>query len=590
MAVSPSINRWLKAQRPLAGRALSLSIWLNTCSGLLAIAQAWAVANILNAAIFGHQGLAALQPWLWGLLLLFLVRALITWLAERAAFAAAAAVRLSLRDQVYRHLHRLGPAMLADERSGALAEVLTRGIDDLEGYYARFIPAMGLVMTLPLAILAAVLPLDWLSGLVLLITAPLIPVFMILIGTGAETRNQRQWRQLARMGAHFLDVIQGLTTLKLFGASKREVALIARISDDYRRATMQVLRIAFLSSAVLELFASIGIALVAVFIGFRLYGLALPLPEWIHLPELSYLQGLFILMLAPEFYAPLRNLGTQYHARLGAIAAAEHLIQILEREPPRHSGKASLQAPRPFGVRFADVHFSYEPGREALCGVSFEIPAGQRVAIVGASGAGKSTLVNLLLGFLLPSQGEIWIGEQRLSELDLDEWRRHLAWVPQQPRLFQGTIADNIRLGRPDADLKQLRAAAEQARIAEFIESLPQGYDTPVGERGAGLSGGQIQRIALARAFLRDAPLVILDEPTASLDPDSERLVQEGIDALAQGRTLLVIAHRLQTVRRADRILVLDQGRVVEEGNHASLMAAQGHYARLVAAHAGGQA
>ncbi|QIK37660.1 thiol reductant ABC exporter subunit CydD [Caldichromatium japonicum] len=589
MAVSPSINAWLKAQRPLASRALTLSIWLNTCNGLLAIAQAWAIANILDATIFGHQGLMALQPWLWGLLLLFFGRALLIWLAERAAFTAAAAVRLSLRDQVYRHLHRLGPTMLADERSGSLAEVLTRGIDDLEGYYARFIPAMGLVMTLPLAILTAVLPLDWLSGLVLLFTAPLIPVFMILIGTGAEARNQRQWRQLARMGAHFLDVIQGLTTLKLFGASKREVGLIAQISDDYRRATMQVLRIAFLSSAVLELFASIGIALVAVFIGFRLYGLALPLPEWIRLPELSYLQGLFILMLAPEFYAPLRNLGTQYHARLGAIAAAEHLIQILERQPPEHLGKAKLQAPCPFGVRFAGVHFSYAPGREALCKVSFDIPASQRVAIVGPSGAGKSTVVNLLLGFLAPSRGEIWIGDQRLSELDLEDWRRHLAWVPQQPHLFQGTIADNIRLGRPDADLKELRAAAQQARIAEFIESLPQGYDTPIGERGAGLSGGQIQRIALARAFLRDAPLVILDEPTASLDPDSERLVQEGIDALAQGRTLLVIAHRLQTVRRADRILVLDQGRVVEEGTHTSLLAAHGQYARLVAAHAGGQ-
>ncbi|MBK1641106.1 thiol reductant ABC exporter subunit CydD [Chromatium okenii] len=590
---------WLKAQRPLAGFALTYTVWLNTLNGLLAIAQAWCLAVILNAVIFDAADRTAVLPWLWGLLGLLPVRAVVLWGAEQTAFAAAAAVRITLRDRVYRHLQLLGPAYLATERSGALVEILTKGIDDLEGYYARFLPAMSLAMILPLVLLIVVLPLDWLAGVVLLMTAPLIPLFMILIGSGAEVRNQRQWKQLARMSAHFLDVIQGLTTLKLFGASRREVEIIGTISDDYRVSTMQVLRIAFLSSAVLEFFASIGIAIVAVFIGFRLYGLALPVPPWFVVPEIDFLRGLFVLMLVPEFYAPLRNLGAQYHARMAATAAAEQLIRLLDAKP-NHAVLANEQRTtvihfaaeemtRPsIAVRFEAVEFYYEEGRPALCGVTADIPAGRRIAVVGTSGAGKTTFINLLLGFLTPTSGRILINDQDLAQLDLTTWRQHLAWVPQQPRLFQGSIADNLRLGAPTATLDMLCDAARQARIDAFIATLPMGYDSIIGERGAGLSGGQIQRLALARAFLRDAPFVILDEATANLDPDSERLVQESIDLLAQGRMLLVVAHRLATVRKADQILVLEQGRIIEQGDHATLAAAGGRYAQMIAADQGG--
>jgi ATP-binding cassette subfamily C protein CydD len=573
----------LDDQKPLASRWLRLSVGLGLGNGVLLILQAWLLAQIINSVVFGEASLAAVAPWMWPLLALFALRAGIAWASEQSAFRAAAEVKISLRDRLYRHIQAAGPAWMAGQRSGAIAEDLTRGIEAVEAYYARYLPAMSLTALIPLAILIVVLPLDWLTALIMLVTAPLIPVFMILIGSGVERLNQQLWKDLARMGAHFLDVIQGMTTLKLFNASRREAEVIARISDDYRASTMRVLRVAFLTSAVLELFSTLGIAIIAVFIGFRLYQIELPLPDLIGPPEISFVTGFFLLLLAPEFYAPLRNLGTHYHGRMEAIAAAERLVAVMDTElPPAPQQVATLSTDGPRPIRFESVSFSYEPGRTALDGASFEIGAGERIALVGPSGAGKTTVASLLLGFIRPDSGRILIDDQELHALDLNDWRLQLAWLPQQPRLFQGSIADNIRLGLPDATLDAVREAATDAQAAEFIDRLAQGYDTPVGERGAGLSGGQIQRIALARAFLRDARLVILDEATASLDPASEALVQQAIERLAEGRSMLVIAHRLSTVRHADRILVIDGGRIVESGSHDALIARDGPYRRMV--------
>ena len=573
----------LDAQKPLASRWLRLSVGLGLGNGVLLILQAWLLAQVINAVVFDAATLSDVTGWLLPLLLLFAVRALLAWASEQSAFRAAAQVKITLRDRLYRHIQAAGPAWMAGQRSGAIAEDLTRGIESVEAYYARYLPAMSLTALIPLAILIVVLPLDWLSALIMLVTAPLIPVFMILIGSGVERLNQQLWRELARMGAHFLDVIQGITTLKLFNASRREAEVIAKISDDYRASTMRVLRVAFLTSAVLELFATLGIAIIAVFIGFRLYQLDLPIPDLIAPPEISFVTGFFILLLAPEFYLPLRNLGTHYHGRMEAVAAAERLVAVFATEiPAQPRASVPLAADGPMAVTFDDVHFSYEPGRPALDGAAFTIEPGQRVALVGSSGAGKTTVANLLLGFIMPDKGCIRVDGQDLTTRDLDDWRRRLAWLPQQPRLFQGTIADNIRLGLPDATDAQIREAARRAHAAEFIELLPDAYEAPVGERGVGLSGGQIQRIALARAFLRDAQLVILDEATASLDPASEALVQRALDELARGRSMLAIAHRLGTVRNADLILVIDQGRIVESGTHAELVRQQGHYQRMV--------
>jgi ATP-binding cassette subfamily C protein CydD len=582
-----SARSLLDDQKPLAARWLRLAVGLGLANGILLIVQAWLLARIIDAVVFQDAGLADVAPWLWPLLLLFAARAALARGSEQSAFLAAAQVKISLRDRVYRHIQAAGPAWLAGQRSGALAEDLTRGIENLEAYYARYLPAMSLTALIPLAILLVVLPLDWLSGLIMLFTAPLIPLFMILIGRSVESLNQRQWKTLARMGAHFLDVIQGLTTLKLFNASRREAEVIARISDDYRQSTMRVLRVAFLSSAVLEFFSTIGIAIIAVFIGFRLYQLDLPIPDLIAPPEIGFFTGFFVLLLAPEFYSPLRNLGTHYHGRMEAVAAAERLIAILDTPLPAvPAHPKALSHDGPPGIVFDDVHFSYEPGRPALAGLSLRIEPGERVALVGPSGAGKTTIASLLLGFARPDRGRILVDGVDLNTLDLHDWRRRLAWLPQNPRLFQGTLLDNIRLGLADApaepDLAAVREAARRAHAAEFIDRLPLGYETPVGERGAGLSGGQVQRIALARAFLRDAKLVILDEATANLDPASEAMVQQAVDELARGRGMLVIAHRLATVRHADRILVLDGGRVVEDGDHDTLTARDGPYKRMV--------
>ena len=573
----------LNHHQPLAEPHLRQAIVLGLINGGCLLLQAWILAWIINQVVFEHAARSELAWWLWPLLLLFIARAVLARAAEHRAFRAAAGVKLALRDRVYRHIQAAGPAWLAGQHSGALAEDLIKGIESLEGYYARFLPAMTLTALLPLAIVLVVLPIDWLSGLVMLLTAPLIPVFMILIGQRVEALNQQQWQTLARMGAHFLDTIQGLTTLKLFNASRREAQVIAQISDDYRQTTMAVLRVAFLTSAVLEFFATIGIAIVAVFIGFRLYQVNLPLPALFHPPEISFLSGFFILLLAPEFYLPLRNLGSHYHGRMEAVAAANRLLTILQTPlPPTVTTPQRLSATDALHIRFDQVQFAYEPGRLALAGVSFELPPNERIALIGPSGSGKSTIAQLLLGFIRPDSGQILVNDQPLTELEINDWRRQLAWLPQRPQLFQGTLLDNIRLGIPGASLDAVALAAKRARADEFIDRLPQGYDTQVGERGAGLSGGQIQRIALARAFLRQARLVILDEATASLDPASEALVQTGIEALAQGRTLLIIAHRLATVRQADRIIVLANGQVAEQGRHEELIAQDGYYRRMV--------
>lgn len=577
MATSEEL--WLKARKKDIRPQLNRAVGLGLFAGWLIIVQAWLLARVVSAVIIDHQHLADVWGYLAAMLPIFALRFALMRASENVAFEAAAQVRRDLRGRLYAHLQALGPLWLTRQSSGEIANTIVTGIDALEAYYARYLPNMSLTALVPLSILVFVLPQDWVSGLVLLLTAPLIPIFMILIGKGTETLNQQQWQLLSRMSARFLDSLQGLTTLKLFGVSRHEAEVVAALTEEYRIGTMKVLRVAFLSSVALEFMSTISIAMVAVFIGFRLfYG------------EMQFFNGFFVLLLAPEFYLPLRNMGTFYHARMEAIGAAQNLLKLLDTPIPPHAqatgGTQKLDAAQEVRIRFDAVTVRHAADLPpALDAVSFTAKPRGLTALVGASGAGKSTALHALMALVQPEAGRILVNATPLTALDATDWLRHVAWVPQRPHVFEGTVRDNIALGQSDAPQEAIERAARAAQAHDFIAALPQGYDTPLGERGLGLSGGQVQRLALARVLLKPAPLVLLDEATAQLDAQTQAQVGEAILALAKERCVILAAHRLSTVLQADYVVVLEAGRVIEQGAPADLLAAGGAFARLVRAH-----
>ncbi|MGC9270488.1 thiol reductant ABC exporter subunit CydD [Acidiphilium sp.] len=571
-ATGKALDAWLRRFIPRVRIPLTATVAFGALGGLLLILQAWLLARIVNAVVITNHNLAFVEPWLWAMLGTFALRAIVTALGDAIGFEAVARVKHDIRRDLYAKIEALGPAWTRRQRTGDITNTLIDGVEALEKYYANYLPQMALAVFIPLSILVFVFPAYWVAGIIMLVTAPLIPVFMILVGKGTERLNQRQWRKLARMSAYFFDAIEGLTTLKLFSASRAEAQVIAQVSDEYRRDTMEVLRVAFLSSLVLEFFATISVAMVAVYIGFSLY-----------YRDMQFLPGFFVLLLAPEFYRPLRSMGTQYHARMEAIGAAEQIVKILDLPLAAIEQPIAIALPAaPLRISFEHVDFAYQPDDPTLTDISFTLARGERVALVGPSGAGKTTISHLLLGFLAPQGGCIRINGTDLREIDEATWLRRVAWLPQRPTLFHGSVIDNIRLGL-DADEAAVRAAARLAHADDFIAGLPHGYATILGDRGQGLSGGEIQRIALARAFLKNADLVVLDEAAASLDPATAAMITAAIARLAQDRATLVIAHHLDSVADADRILVLDHGRIIEAGTHRSLLDRAGLYAEMQA-------
>ncbi|MGY5532111.1 thiol reductant ABC exporter subunit CydD [Streptomyces sp. C-3] len=539
--IDPRLLRYARATRFF----LAAVVVLGALGAGLVIAQAMLLAELIVSSFEQRFDTGDLTTPLLLLVAVALGRALVSWLTELAAHRASAAVTSELRMRLVERAGQLGPGWLGDRRTGSLIALATRGVDALDDYFARYLPQLGLAVVVPVAVLARIVTEDWVSAAIIVVTLPLIPLFMALIGWATQSRMDRQWGLLSRLSGHFLDVVAGLPTLKIFGRAKAQAESIRRITHDYRRATLRTLRIAFLSSFALELLATLSVALVAVTIGMRL----------VH-GDMDLYTGLVILVLAPEAYLPLRQVGAQYHAAAEGLAAAEEVFAVLETPVP-HTG---AQAPPAGALAFEGVTVRY-PGRDApaVREATFTVEPGETVALVGPSGCGKTTLLQAALGFVAPAEGRVNVGGTDLAEVDREQWHQRIAWVPQRPQLFAGTVAENVRLARPDASEAEVARALEQAGAREFVVGLPAGAETELGEDGAGLSAGQRQRVALARAFLADRPVLLLDEPTASLDGASEEAVVEAVRRLAVGRTVLLVVHRPALLAVADRVVRLDE-------------------------------
>ncbi|MEV0747021.1 thiol reductant ABC exporter subunit CydD [Streptomyces sp. NBC_00184] len=528
---------------------LAAVVVLGVAGAALVIAQAMLVAEVVVGGF--EDGLTGrdLRTPLLLLAAVALGRGLVAWLTELAAYRAGAAVKSELRGRLLARAAELGPDWLSGQRTGSLVALATRGIDALDDYFARYLPQLGLAVVVPVAVLARVVTEDWVSAAIIVVTLPLIPLFMILIGWATQSRMDRQWRLLSRLSGHFLDVVAGLPTLKVFGRAKAQAESIRTITSQYRQATLKTLRIAFLSSFALELLATLSVALVAVTIGMRL----------VH-GELDLYTGLVVLILAPEAYLPIRQVGAQYHAAAEGLSAAEEIFAVLESEP-RTSGTQDVPGSLRLEVEGVTVRHTgrTEP---SLAAASLVVDEGETVALVGPSGVGKSTLLNVVLGFVAPDEGRVRVGGTDLAALSPERWRERIAWVPQRPHLFAGSIAENVRLARPGADDSAVTAALREAGAYDFVAALPDGAGTLLGEDGAGLSAGQRQRLALARAFLADRPVLLLDEPTASLDGETEAGIVEAVRRLAVGRTVLLVVHRPALLSVADRVVTLSPAAV----------------------------
>lgn len=531
--------------------ALAGDTLLGVLGAVLVLAQATLLASVIARA-WGGASLADVTPALLGLVAVVAARSGLSWGFETVGRRAAASVLSDLRMALVRRRLRDVPAALDGVQSGEVAAAAVGGIEALESYFAKYLPQVVLACIVPLAVIAWCAPIDLLSAGIMLATLPLVPIFMVLVGWYTQKRTTERYAAMVRLSTHFLDVVRGLPTLRAFNRGEAQAERIAEVSDDYRRATMGTLRVSFLSGAVLDLAATLGVALIAVTVGVRLVE-----------GHLALQAGLTVLILAPELYAPLRALGAQYHASADGMAVADRILDLLD-EPAAVTAPASAVAMpdlREVPLRLDEVAFAY-PSREGdvLRGASLEIAPGERVAIVGPSGAGKSTIASLLLRLAEPTGGAVLAGSVDAREVDPDAWRAAVAWVPQRGTILRGTVADNIRLGAPSASDEAVREAARAAGADGFIAALPDGYDTIVGEGGRALSAGQGQRLALARALVRDAPLLLLDEPTANLDAESAALVGEAVRRLPRDRTVLLIAHDRELTRGMDRVVELTDG------------------------------
>lgn len=564
-------------------KEVQLKFFLTLVNGLLAavstIILALFLSKIINGVFLLGKTLKDISTLLILFMILALIKALLIWAQQYFSSGIVSFIKKSFRKKLLAQIESIGPLALKSERTGEITNTLINGVDKLEDYFSKFLPQMFLAVLIPILILVFVFPLDWLTGIIFIVTAPIIPLFMFLIGSIAEKMNKKQWQTLSRMSAYFLDVLQGISILKLFNRTNEVIKKIDEVSNSFRIKTLNVLKVAFLSALVLEVTATISVAVIAVEIGLRLlYG------------NFTFVDALFILIIAPEFYLPLRMLGTSYHAGMEGLAAFESINNILiykNISPPKqlienNNFNFDINAP----IIIKNLSYTY-PGRgtKALDDISITLQPNKITALVGTSGAGKTTLLNILLRFITPTSGNIYFGEDDLQSINNEIWRDNIAWLPQNPHLFSKNLLENIRISRNNASTEEVIEAAKKANIHNFISSRKDEYNSAIGESGAKLSGGEIKRIALARAYLRNAPLLFVDEPTADLDPIVEEEIIKDMYKLFSDKTVLIIAHRLNTIINADNIIVMKQGKVIETGNHNELILKNGYYKKLLYAH-----
>jgi ATP-binding cassette subfamily C protein CydD len=565
-------NLWTQAKKQLS--PLTAAIGFGVILGGLIVAQAWVISRVIASIFLEQKALTDVQDLLLWLIVIVIARSGAVYWRSFFAGRVSIRVRAALQKSLVEQILRLSPVQVSSERTGEITNTVVLGIAKLDDYFRVYLPQLALSVILPLVILTVAFPVDWLTGVIFLVTAPLIPLFMLLIGKEAEKKTERQWKLLGRLGGHFYEVLSGLRILKAYGLSKRQSKVIQLVSDQYASVTLKVLRIAFLSALALEILATISTAVIAVQIGLRLlYG------------QISFFNSLFILILAPEFYYPLRQLGAAFHSGMEGISASERIFEILNEKTIQRTtpGKPKKQYDLQGDIRFEGVSYAYQGGeRPSLAEVSFSIPWKKKTVLVGPSGAGKSTILALLMGFIFPDEGCIIINGIPLDEIPIGYWRRHLTWLPQFPALFNQSVSDNLRISRPNAIEPQLELAAKKANAFNFISKLSNGFDTNIGEGGTKISGGQAKRIAVARAILRDSPWLLMDEPTTHLDIQNELRLQHALQVLLREKTILMVAHRRGSIKDADQIIVLDEGNVIRIGKHEELLSDPGLYQKLI--------
>jgi ATP-binding cassette subfamily C protein CydD len=574
-----SLNTWLRQQSKLAKRWLYIAVGLGLISTLLLLVQTALLSTIIYQVIIEHRDKGELILQFIGVALLIPARALCAWGREMAGFRCGKEIRIYIRQLILDKLTELGPAYIKGKPAGAWATLTLEQVENMHDFFARYLPQMSLSVLVPFIILIVVFPINWAAGLIFLITAPLVPFFMALVGIKAADASRKNFKALQRLSGHFYDRLQSMTTIRLFDRANAETELMRGASEVFRIKTMDVLRIAFLSSAVLEFFTSISIAITAVYFGFSFVG---ELDFGYYGTPVTLFTGLFVLILAPEFYQPLRDLGTFYHAKQQAVGAAESIVEFLNIDVSKvKSGEMDLDHSQGVTIEADALSVLSPEGIQLVGPISFLIRNGETTALVGPSGAGKTSLINAILGFM-PYQGSLKINGIELKELNHDHWRQSISWVGQNPLLLHGSIRDNVTLGKHDISEQAIEQVLQRSFAAEFVDE--HGLDYQITDRSGGLSVGQAQRIALARAMLQNGNFWLLDEPTASLDARSEQLVTQGLKQQINHNTALLVTHQLQPLHNVAHILVLNQGQIVQSGSFDQLHQQDGLFQEMLRA------